>query len=130
MKKSGRMTVAVLFTALFFCFSLVVSQDVKSFEGIWEGNLSVGGQELTIIIDLAVDDEENLSGTIDIPDQGAQDIPLFEFKVEGRAISFKIDHPEVQGDPTFNGELDESGNVISGTFTQSGYEGEFSVEKK
>ncbi len=41
-----------------------------------------------------------------------------------------IDHPEVQGEPTFNGELDESGEKITGSFTQAGMETTFSMEKE
>jgi hypothetical protein len=58
------------------------------------------------------------------------DVPLGSFTVEGKKISFLIVHPEVQGDPTFKGELDESGEKITGSFTQGGGEFTFYLEKE
>ena len=55
---------------------------------------------------------------------------LTTHNIEGKKISFKIVHPQVQGDPTFDGELDESGKKIAGEFSQGGAVGTFSVEKE
>lgn len=119
-----------LLLAFIFTGSTLFAQDPKPFVGEWNGSISIGGMELGIAVKLSLDDEGNLQGTIDIPEQGAFDLPLGEFEIEGRKISFMIVHPQVQGDPTFVGELDESGKTISGTFTQSGYEGTFTLEKE
>jgi hypothetical protein len=116
--------------ALFLVHPSLMAQDAKPFEGTWNGALSVMGQELEIIIELSLDEGKNIQGNIDVPAQGATDIPLGEFNIEGKKISFKIVHPQVQGDPTFNGELDESGKKIAGEFSQGGGVGTFSVEKE
>jgi len=116
--------------ALLLVHPSLIAQDAKPFEGTWNGALSVMGQELEIIIELSLDEGKNIQGNIDVPAQGAVDLPLGEFKIEGKKISFKIVHPEVQGDPTFNGELDETGKKISGEFSQGGAVGTFSVEKE
>lgn len=116
--------------ALLFFHSPLVAQDAKPFLGTWNGALSVMGQELEITIELSPDEEKNIQGNIDVPVQGAIDVPLGEFNLEGKKISFKIIHPQVQGDPTFNGELDETGKKISGEFSQGGAVGTFSVEKE
>jgi hypothetical protein len=116
--------------ALIFFHSPLVAQDAKPFLGTWNGALSVMGQELEITIELSLDEEKNIQGNIDVPVQGAIDVPLGEFNLEGKKISFKIIHPQVQGDPTFNGELDETGKKISGEFSQGGAVGTFSVEKE
>jgi hypothetical protein len=116
--------------ALFLFHSPLAAQDAKPFLGTWNGALSLMGQELEITIELSLDEEKNIQGNIDVPVQGAVDIPLGEFNLEGKKISFKIVHSQVQGDPTFNGELDETGKKIAGEFSQGGAVGTFSVEKE
>jgi len=86
--------------------------------------------ELEIIVEFSLDEEKNILGNIDVPAQGATDLPLGDINIEGKKISFKIVHPQVQGDPTFSGELDETGKKISGEFSQGGAAGTFSVEKE
>ena len=117
---------------LVFCLAVLLSfalaQDVKPFVGTWSGALSVMGQELEIEVEFTLDDDGNLQGTIDVPMQGATDIPLIDIALEGKKITFLIDG--APGEPTFDGELDEAGTKIEGTFSQSGYEGTFSLEKK
>ena len=118
--------------SLIFCLAVLMSfafaQDDKPFVGTWSGALSVMGQELEIELEFTLDDDGNLQGTIDVPLQGATDIPLIDVAAEGKKIKFLIDG--APGEPTFDGELDEAGTKIEGTFTQSGYEGTFSIEKQ
>jgi hypothetical protein len=116
--------------ALLLVHSSLIAQDAEPFLGTWNGALSLMGQELEITIKLSLDEEKNIQGTIDVPVQGAMDVPLGEFNIEGKKIAFKIVHPQVQGDPTFSGELDETGNKIAGEFSQGGAVGTFSVEKE
>ena len=54
------------------------------------------------------------SGTIDIPAQGADDLPLSGVTVDGEAVRFAIGG--VTGEPTFEGTL--AGGEISGEFRQ------------
>jgi len=123
------MIIPVVF-ALFLAHSTLMAQDTKPFVGTWNGALSVVGQELEIIIEFSLDESKNIQGNIDVPAQGATDIPLGEINIEGKKISFKIVHPQVQGDPTFKGELDSSGKKIAGEYSQGGGIGTFSVEKQ
>jgi hypothetical protein len=115
---------------LLLVHSSLMAQDTTPFLGTWNGALSVMGQELEITIELSLDEGKNIQGNIDVPIQGAIDIPLGEFNLEGKKISFKIVHPQVQGDPTFKGELDETGKKISGEYSQGGGVGTFAVEKE
>lgn len=115
--------------ALLLAGSFIFAQDPKPFLGKWKGSISIMGTELEIIVEFSLDDKGNIQGTIDVPQQGAEDLPLGEIKIEGKKISFMIVAPGVQGDPTFQGELDESGKKIAGTFSQMGYEGTFTLEK-
>jgi hypothetical protein len=115
--------------ALLLIHSSLMAQDTKPFLGTWNGTLSIG-MELEIIVEFSLDEEKNIQGNIDVPAQGAMDLPLGDINIEGKKISFKIVHPQVQGDPTFSGELDETGKKISGEFSQGGAAGTFSVEKE
>jgi len=90
----------------------------------------VMGQELEIIVEFSLDDEKNIQGNIDVPVQSATDLPLGDIHIDGKKISFKIVHPQIQGDPTFKGNLDESGKKIFGDFSQGGATGTFSIEKE
>ncbi|MCP4706641.1 MAG: hypothetical protein GY865_18735 [candidate division Zixibacteria bacterium] len=108
----------------------VIAQNAKQFVGTWNGEIEAGEIVLEIIITLSLDEENNIEGTIDVPMQQAEGIELGEFVIEGKNIEFMILDPDVQGDPTFNGELDETGKKIEGTFTQGGNETTFSLEKE
>ncbi len=134
MKKSASCKTLLLIILLFAFLSvnsLVFPQETKPFLGTWKGAINVMGQEMEIIVKLSLGENKEIQGTIDVPQQpGAVDVPLASFNVEGKKISFMIDHPEVQGEPTFKGELDESGKEITGSFTQAGMETTFSMEKE
>jgi CubicO group peptidase (beta-lactamase class C family) len=85
--------------------------------GLWQGAIETPGQALDVSVTLErIDDAWR--GTIDIPAQGAHDLPLKAIAVEGDAVSFAI--AGVPGTPTFDGTVD--GNAMSGTFAQSGQE--------
>ena len=114
--------------ALLLVHSSLMAQDTKPFLGTWNGTLSIG-MELEIIVEFSVDEGKNIQGNIDVPAQGATDLPIADINIEGKKISFKIVHPQVQGDPTFNGELDETGKKISGEFSQGGAAGTFSARR-
>lgn len=85
--------------------------------GHWEGaiELPAGTGKLQILVDLAQADAA-WSGTIDIPAQGAQDLPLDGIAVDGAKVRFSI--AGVPGQPTFDGILEEG--ALSGTFSQGG----------
>jgi hypothetical protein len=121
--------IPVLFTLL-VAHSSLFAQDTKPYLGTWKGAISGMGQELEIIVEFSLDDNKNIQGNIDVPAQGATDIPLGDIHIEGKTISFTIVHPQVQGDPTFKGDLDENGKKISGDFSQGGATGTFSIEKE
>lgn len=129
MKKSF---ITLLGMALIVCLAVpnaMLAQDAKPFVGTWEGAIDVAGQQFDIILEFALEGDQ-LTGNVDVPAQGAEDIPLAEFKIEGTKITFMIDHPGVPGEPTFSGELDAAGTSLSGTYSQSGAEGTFEAKKK
>lgn len=86
--------------------------------GQWEGAIETPGTELGVIVDLSVDADGAWSGEIDIPVQGAEDLPLSGITVDGRSVRFSI--RGIPGDPTFDGMLSDDGSSITGDFTQGG----------
>jgi hypothetical protein len=122
---------------ILFVFSLLAllsaspaafGQDAKPFVGTWNGAIEAGGQQFEIVVNFSTNDDGNIQGTLDLPSQGAAGLALSNFEIDGKKIGFMIDGP--QGEPTFKGELDEAGTKISGSFSQSGVEGSFSLEKE
>jgi alpha-beta hydrolase superfamily lysophospholipase len=94
-------------------------QDVA---GRWEGAIAIAGQELGIIVNFRADGD-TLTATIDIPQQGAADLPLGGIALAGDTIRFAIEGVGA----TFDGTV--SGDTISGDFSQSGQTGTFSLTR-
>jgi len=82
--------------------------------GHWEGVIGPDSLNLGIRVDFEV--TGGLSGTIDIPAQGAAGLLLDVRFFEGSELTFAI--AGIPGDPTFSGTL--VGSRIEGTFTQAG----------
>jgi len=92
--------------------------------GAWEGSITVPTGPLNVRVELS-QGEEGWTGTIDIPQQGAQGLALEPVAVEGDSVRFSI--RGVPGDPTFDGTLD--GDSISGRFTQGPAQLSFSLTR-
>ena len=129
MKKSLGIFAALVLIVCLIVPGVAQAQDAKPFVGIWEGGIDVMGQHFDFILEFALEADQ-LTGNVDFPAQGAEDLPLADFKLEGKKLTFMIDHPGVPGEPTFSGELDAAGTTLSGTFSQSGAEGTFEAKKK
>jgi pimeloyl-ACP methyl ester carboxylesterase len=95
--------------------SLPAAADESAFAGYWDGSIALPGTALGIRVHFGHKDGV-WTGTIDIPMQGARDLPLDNIVVSGDSITFAI--AGVPGSPTFNGVLD--GDTIAGPFSQSG----------
>ena len=106
------------------------AQDAEPFLGPWKGAISIMGMELEIRVVFSLDESKQIKGAIDVITQGAMGVPLGNIEIKAKAITFMIDHPNVPGEPTFKGTLDETGKKISGDFVQSGYTGTFAIEKE
>jgi hypothetical protein len=123
-------TAIALAILAFVAAAVAQAQDANPFIGAWKGTLSVAGVELEIGLNFTIDEAKKIQGTFDSITQGAMGIPLGAIEIKDKTISFMISHPNVPGDPTFKGTLDETGKKLAGDFTQSGYAGTFSVEKQ
>src|SRR5699024_7457648 len=86
-------------------------------EGHWKGSIEIQGRHLTIKADFQKDDGD-YSGTLDIPAQGAVDLPLQKITLSGRdSVSFQFDAGPNIG--RFKG-LFEGDTTINGTYYQAG----------
>lgn len=84
--------------------------------GHWEGVIQLPQAELQITVDLMQDTTSGAwTGTIDIPAQKAENLPLEPITINGQAVNFAI--KGLPGNPTFEGKLE--GGEIKGTFTQA-----------
>ncbi|MEZ4634765.1 MAG: alpha/beta fold hydrolase [Caldilineaceae bacterium] len=93
--------------------------------GDWDGRISILGQELRIIVHFS-EDGDALTGTIDIPQQGAVGIPLENIAFDAPAIHFEM--LPAPSTAVFEGTVQADGS-LAGSFSQSGYEGTFSLAR-
>ncbi len=110
----------ILFGALF----AVVAAQAAAPVGHWEGSIQLPGTELGIRVDLTAAD----AGAIDIPVQGLRGFALGDVSATPEGVSFAM--PNIPGNPVFTGTFDESGDRISGTFSQNGQSFPFTLERK
>ena len=103
------------------------SVEPLSLNGKWEGAINVPGTTLGISIDFSKKADGSWQGDIDIPLQGAKDLPLANIKLAESAVSFDL--PNVPGNPSFKGAIAADGNNISGDFTQAGQTFPFNLKR-
>lgn len=96
--------------------------DASALDGQWDGAIVIAGTQLAITVKFKTGADQ-LSATIDIPQQGAIDLPLDEVSLEGDAVHFAI----ATVGANFDGTLD--GEAIQGEFTQSGAKGTFELQR-
>ncbi len=92
--------------------------------GQWDGVIAILGNELgiTVVFDAA---GAQMAAQIDIPQQGAQGLPLAGVRFDDPDVHFEL--PAPQGTAVFDGRL--QGDSITGDFTQAGYTGTFSLHR-
>jgi uncharacterized protein len=118
----------VLFLVLLFTTARVMSQPAPPpqppVEGRWQGAILIMGSELKIEVTFKTAGT-GLRATIDIPQQGAANLPLTAVGYEAGKVHF-----ELQAGPglaVWDGEL--KGGEITGRFTQAGVEGTFALKR-
>ena len=110
--------VAMIATLIALGFSspfALLAQPASWVIGTWQGTLNAGGQELQIVYHLSADDDGALTGSMDVPAQGAQGLALREIVVDGAMVSLRFDVP---GGGRFEGSRSDNGEEIDGTFSQ------------
>lgn len=95
--------------------------------GRWSGTLVAGPQQLEIVYHVSEADDGSLTGTMDVPTQGATGIPLTTVTFEGGTLNMTF---AVPGGGAYEGTLDESGDALTGTFTQAGQSFPMNLERQ
>jgi hypothetical protein len=58
--------------------------------GTWNGPISAGGNTMTFVFQLKLDDKGNLQGTLTVPEQGNVSLPMSEVQFADNKFNFKI----------------------------------------
>lgn len=95
--------------------------------GHWEGTIQLPATVLQIRVDLRRGSPNQWEGTIDIPAQGLRGYRLDPVTVGDRDITLGI--RGVPGEPVFQGQLAETGNRLTGNFTQAGQRFPFTLNR-
>jgi pimeloyl-ACP methyl ester carboxylesterase len=119
MKKAAFVTYLVLM----ICFPGRLQAQSK-FEGFWTGGIAVLGSELNIAVSVTPSGD-SLRATIDIPQQGAMNLPLRNVRYSSPVVYFEL--PAGPGLAVFDGKL--KGDSIAGDFTQAGIQGKFHLRR-
>lgn len=64
--------------------------------GTWTGPLKAPGGTLTFVMKFKTDSKGELQGTLAVPEQGGQELPMSEIEFDGTTLDFKI--PQVRGE--------------------------------
>ncbi len=88
-----------------------IAQDIS---GNWNGILQVNGNQLRLVFNITQTDN-GYSSTMDSPDQGAKDIPVFSTSFENKIVKIELPNAGIQYEGTLNKE-----NIFIGTFKQRG----------
>lgn len=96
----------------------------ERFAGLWQGAVVYGEArfEIEVLVELALDAEGRLAGTIDLPIYRIQYRPLEDVAVDGDRVSFLFrNYSETRGPDapyTFEGTLSADRRTIAGDFTE------------
>jgi CubicO group peptidase (beta-lactamase class C family) len=116
-------SIAAIMFALILCAPTAYSRDCSGIEGQWKGNININETKLEIVVDFSQTEEGDYTGEIDIPLQGAKDLPLDSIRLAEPKVHFTM--PDVPGNPMFEGNLSANADTISGDFFQGGQKFDF-----
>lgn len=86
------------------------------FAGEWQGKLVMGQTELTLVFKF-VQHDSVVTGTLDVPQQGAKNLPIDKIVVNGNNIALVISAIGFN----YEGTLNSSNSTIEGSMSQNGY---------
>ena len=109
-------------TNIFILLFFAVLQCNAQIEGYWSGKLNLGPTELELGFDIKAV-ENGFSSTLDVPAQGANDLPVDETTFHDNRLEMTM---SAMG-ASYSGEL--KGNSIEGAFTQRGMTFPLNLEK-
>lgn len=116
-----------LILAFFLFTSPAQAQQYSEVEGVWSGAIDVYGNELTIQVTFSYSDNE-LDGTLNIPQQLAFNLPLEVTRAVDEEVTFQFETGS--GQAIFYGIWSEANQTIIGEFEQIGERFPFQLNKQ
>lgn len=124
-----RIGIRTMFAVTAFALAVFPLQaEGSALAGRWDGAIDIPDISMEISVEFSLSEEGAWKGSISIPSQGVQDLPLSDIVIEGHDVAFAI--PGIPGDPVFAGTISGDGKEITGTFSQSGMSFPFSLERR
>ena len=102
------------------CFILLATAWAQDISGVWRGVVELPGSQVEINVTF-----DGTTGTIALPTQGIQDVPLSSVALSKDAVRFTV--AGVRGEPTFIGARTQG--RIEGAFSQEGQTFHFTLTR-
>jgi hypothetical protein len=90
------------------------SPSPKTIAGFWAGSITIGDQKLRVIVTITTKDD-SFSATLDIPDQGAKDIPFDSVEFTDNKLTLNLAKPRA----SFVGKANKDLTSIEGEWKQN-----------
>lgn len=116
MIRSGRYTIFGSAALALVLLAAAAVADNGGVAGDWEGEMSAGGQSIGVIFHVTEKDDGSLSGTMDVPAQGAMGIPADETTFADGTLTLIFN--SVPGGGRYEGTLSEDEHSLEGTWSQ------------
>ena len=86
----------------------------KKLDGIWVGTLEVSGLKVRMVLKIAQGSSGALTAKLDVPEQGASDLPIDSIDTEGESFRFAAKNLGL----SYEGKLNSENSEISGQLKQ------------
>jgi len=105
----------IIFLILIIFISCEPKKDKPVLEGSWKGELRLGDSVIPLVFNISRNDQDELTGTMDSPDQKVFGIPLDQITVENKSIKLNLSSINASFSGSFNSE-----GQLDGTWEQNG----------
>jgi len=97
------------------CSFLAAAAQESSLAGYWKGVIQAGGRTFTFVFTFSTDAQKGIQGSLDLPEQDEQNIPVDEITITGNKIY--LDMKKIQR--KFEGEISPDKKKIVGFYVRS-----------
>ncbi len=97
------------------CSFLAAAAQESSLVGYWKGVIQAGGRTFTFVFTFSTDAQKGIQGSLDLPEQDEQNIPVDEISITGNKIY--LDMKKIQR--KFEGEISPDKKKIVGFYVRS-----------